>query len=392
MTRPHPRSGETRAVTSSRAGSFPALAPSLVTSTTFAAADSTRAAQRASSRRPVDFYTRLGNPTVQAFADAVAGLEGAEAAMAFSSGMGAVTSTVLSLCSQGSHIVAQRQLFTSTSMLFTAVCPRFGIDVTLVDATDTEALVAAVRPGVTTLVFVETPSNPTMEIVDLTAIGGLRGPITVVDSTFATPLVQRPLEHGVDLVIHSATKALSGHNDATLGVAAGDADLIDHIWGYSVIHGACASPFDSWNGLRGLKTLGVRLERQSAGALTLARWLETRPEVEAVLYPGLESHPQADLASAQMASGGGCLSFVLRGGAEAAGAFLDALDLVLLAPSLGGTETLANHPASMTHAALTPEERARQGIVDGLVRLSVGVESVEDVRADLEEALTATVR
>ncbi len=382
--------GETRAVTSSRRGSGSALAPSLVTSTTFAAAGAGSAARRDSARRPVDFYTRLGNPTVQAFADAVAELEGAEAAMAFSSGMGAVTSAVLSLCSQGDHIVTQRQLFTSTTMLFKAVCPRFGIEVTFVDGTDTEALVAAVRPGRTTLVFVETPSNPTMDIVDLAAVGGLRGPTTVVDSTFATPLVQRPLEHGVDLVIHSATKALSGHNDATLGVAVGDADLIDHIWGYSLIHGACASPYDSWNGLRGLKTLGVRLERQTHTALGIARWLEGRPEIEAVLYPGLASHPQAELAAAQMSSGGGCLSFVLTGGGDAAGAFLDALELVLLAPSLGGTETLANHPASMTHAALTPEERSEQGIVEGLVRLSVGVESLEDIKADLEQALTVT--
>ncbi|HEC11305.1 MAG TPA: PLP-dependent transferase [Acidimicrobiales bacterium] len=386
--RPSP-TGETLAVTSSRRGSGSALAPALVASATFAATDPAGAARSATSRRPVDFYTRLGNPTVQAFADAVAELEGAEAGMAFSSGMGAVTSTVLSLCSQGDHIVAQRQLFTSTAMLFAAVCPRFGIEVTFVDAVDTEALVAAVRPGRTTLVFVETPSNPTMEIVDLAAVGGLRGPITVVDSTFATPLGQRPLDHGVDLVIHSATKALSGHNDATLGVAVGDTDLVDHIWGYSVIHGACASPFDSWNGLRGLKTLGVRLERQSANALRIARWLEDRPEVERVLYPGLASHPQADLASAQMESGGGCLSFVLTGGTRAAGSFMDALELVLLAPSLGGTETLANHPASMTHAALTPEERAEQGIADGMVRLSVGVESVEDLLADLETALAA---
>ncbi len=365
------------------------LAPTLGPSTAFGAADATDAARRARRPRVTDFYGRYGNPTVQAFADAVAELEGAEAAICSSSGMGAVSTVVLGLCGQGSHIVTQRQLFSGTSQLFTQVCPRFGIDVTFVDVGDADAWRRAVEPGRTSLVFVETPSNPTLALADLAAIGELPGVITVVDSTLATPLLQRPLDHGVDLVVHSATKALSGHNDATLGVIAGDKTLINELWGYAVIQGSCASAFDSWNGLRGLKTLGVRVERQGVNALEVARVLESSPVVSTVHYPGLPSHAQRDLARGQMKSGGGCVTFELAGGYPAATAFVSALELALLAPSLGGPETLVNHPASMTHASLTPEEREAVGIGEGMIRLSLGLEDPRDVVGDICGALRA---
>ena len=303
--------------------------------------------------------------------------------------MGAVSTVVLGLCGQGSHIVTQRQLFSGTSQLFTQVCPRFGIDVTFVDVGDADAWRRAVEPGRTSLVFVETPSNPTLALADLAAIGELPGVITVVDSTLATPLLQRPLDHGVDLVVHSATKALSGHNDATLGVIAGDKTLINELWGYAVIQGSCASAFDSWNGLRGLKTLGVRVERQGVNALEVARVLESSPVVSTVHYPGLPSHAQRDLARGQMKSGGGCVTFELAGGYPAATAFVSALELALLAPSLGGPETLVNHPASMTHASLTPEEREAVGIGEGMIRLSLGLEDPRDVVGDICGALRA---
>ncbi len=383
---PHP---QTVAITAGRERDASSLAPVLWPTSTFHAPSIAESAKRGRTPRSTDFYSRLGNPSVQSFADAVAELEGAEAGLAFSSGMGAISSVVMALCSQGGHVVAQRQLFTSTSLLFQLVCPRFGIEVTLVDVADTAAMIAAVRPGQTQLLFVETPANPTMEVADLAALGAVRGPLKVVDSTFGTPLLQRPIDHGFDVVIHSATKALSGHNDATIGVALGDEDVIDQIWGYSAIHGACASPFDAWNGIRGLRTLGVRLERQNATAGELARRLELIGAITAVHYPGLESHPQHDIVRTQMSGGGGCLSFDLAGGRSAAMAFVDALELVRLAPSLGGPETLVNHPASMTHAQLPPEDREELGITEGLLRLSIGLEHLDDIWCDVETALRA---
>ncbi len=370
-------------------GSGDGLAPTLGPSTAFGAIDATDAARRARRPRVTDFYGRYGNPTVQAFADAVAELEGAEAAMCSSSGMGAVSTVVLGLCSQGGHVVTQRQLFSGTSQLFTQVCPRFGIDVTFVDVDDDASWRRAVEPGRTSLVFVESPSNPTLALADLAAVGELPGVITVVDSTLATPLLQRPLDHGIDLVVHSATKALSGHNDATLGVIAGDKTLVNELWGYAVIQGSCASAFDSWNGLRGLKTLGVRVERQGVNALEVARILDASATVSRVHYPGLPTHPQRELARRQMRSGGGCVTFELAGGYSAASVFVSALELAVLAPSFGGPETLVNHPASMTHASLTPEQRGAVGIGDGTIRLSLGLEEPRDIAADICQALAA---
>jgi cystathionine beta-lyase/cystathionine gamma-synthase len=378
---------ETRAITSGRGANQGSLATPLWATTVFESASLEEAARQALAPRPEAFYSRHGNPTVAAFEDAVASLEGAGAAQAFASGMGAISSIVLGLCSTGDHIVAQRQLYSATAMLFLGVCPRMGIDVTFVDGTDPGALAGAVVPGKTVLVFVETPANPVLQLVDLDAVGAIKGPLTVVDSTFAGPMVQRPLEHGADLVVHSATKSLAGHNDATLGVVAGAEDLIQWIWNYHTIHGALASPFDALNGLRGIRTLGVRARHQAESAQQLAEFLEEHPSVERVNYPGLDSHPQRDLAKRQMATGGGVLSLDVAGGWECGRQFVEGLRLARLATSLGGPETLVTHPASTTAAAVSPEERAAMGIGDGLVRMSLGLEHPDDVVADVAAAL-----
>jgi len=384
----NPLHAETRAIRAGRDDNDRALAPILWASSTFVTptvAEGRRMATEAGAER---FYSRYGNPGVCSFESAIADLEGAESARAFASGMGALSAVVLGLCSTGDHIVAQRQIYAGTLQLLTAVCPRFGIEVTLVDGTEPGAFAAAVRPGKTVLVLAETPANPKLDLVDLAEVGALAGPITVVDSTFATPLVQRPLEHGVDLVVHSATKAIAGHNDATLGVVAGSRDLVDWLWSFAVIQGACASPFDAMNGLRGLRTLGVRLERQSASATVLATELEGRPEIVDVRYPGLASHPQHELAQRQMSLPGGLLTYDLAGGLDAGVAFVESLQVAQLATSLGGPETLVTHPASTTHVSLDPTELAQAGIGPGTIRMSVGLEHPDDLVADVRQALT----
>lgn len=382
---------ETRAIRAGRAENDTALAPILWATTTFVTptvADGRRMATGVGESR---FYSRYGNPTVNAFEDAIADLEGAESARAFASGMGAVSAVILGLCSSGDHIVAQRQLYAGTQLLLQAACPRFGIDVTFVDGTEPGAFAAAVRPGKTVLVVAETPANPQLDLVDLDELGAIAGPMTVVDSTFATPLAQRPLAHGVDLVVHSATKALAGHNDASLGVVAGSEELLQWLWGFAVLQGANASPFDAMNGLRGLRTLGVRFERQSATAQRLAEALEAHPLVSQVRYPGLPSHPQHELACRQMDAFGGLIAFDLAGGLEAGSRFVESTRIAQLATSLGGPETLVTHPASTTHVSLTPEELDAAGIRPGTIRLSVGLEHADDVVADILGALDRSV-
>ena len=283
---------ETRAIRAGRADNDTALAPILWATSTFVTPTVDEGRRLATTAGANRFYSRYGNPTVCGFEEAVAELEGAETARAFASGMGAISAVVLGLCSAGDHIVTQRQLYAGTQLLFQTACPRFGIDVTFVDGTEPGAFAAAVRPGKTTLVFAETPANPRLDLVDLDELGAIAGPITVVDSTFATPLAQRPLDHGVDLVVHSATKAIAGHNDATIGVVAGSAELVQWLWGFAVLQGANASPFDAMNALRGLRTLGVRLERQTASAQRLAE----------VLAAGRSSTPSRTPASCRTPS------------------------------------------------------------------------------------------
>lgn len=349
--------------------------------------DGLDAAHRGATGRSPDFYGRYGNPTVRAFEQAIADLEGAEDALAFGSGMGAITSLVLALCSSGSHVVAARQIYSGTLAFLQGPAARFGIETTFVDSTQPGALAAAVQPGRTVLVLVETPSNPLLELVDLDEVGAIAGPFTVVDSTFATPLGQNPLAHGVDLVVHSATKGIGGHNDVTLGVVAGEADLIAELWAYGVLHGATASPYDASNALRGMRTLAVRLAQQARTAQRLAEFLSDHPAVTAVHYPGLANHPQHDLAKRQMREFGSMLAFELDGGRDAVCALLDALRVARCATSLGGTETLMTHPATTTSVSLTPEEKRIAGVSEGLVRVSVGLEDADDLIADVSRAL-----
>jgi cystathionine beta-lyase/cystathionine gamma-synthase len=345
------------------------------------------ARRRATRTRSGEFYSRYANPTVTSFEEAVASLEGAEASLAFASGMGAIATTVLALCSKGDHIVAQRNLYSATLAFLQGPCARFGIETTFVDATQPGAFRAAVQPGRTMMVLAETPSNPRLELADLDELGSLGGPIVVVDSTFATPIGQQPLRHGAHLSLHSATKGIAGHNDATLGVISGERDLIDAIWGYSVLHGSTPSPFDALNALRGIRTLTVRTRQQASSALQLATALEQHSAVNAVYYPGLESHPQHQLARRQMQQFGTVLAFELKGGAEAVDALFQKVRVVRVATSLGGPETLVCHPATTTHASLTPEEAAEQGVTPGLIRMSVGLEDTADLVADLTAAL-----
>lgn len=387
---PHPEGSlhpETVAIRAGREGSRPAMAPILWATTTFETASVDEARRMALTPGVERFYGRYGNPTVGDFERAVAALEGAEAARAFASGMGAVSAVVLGLCNTGQHIVTQHQLYAGTRMLFEMVCPRFGIEVTYVDATDPGAWVEAVRPGRTVLAFAETPSNPRLDLVDLDAFGSLQGPIKVVDSTFATPLGVNPLAHGADLVLHSATKYIGGHNDASLGVVAGSRDLVSWLWSFAVLAGANASPFDALNGLRGLRTLAVRLARQSATALMLAEFLESHPAVTGVRYPGLPSHPQHELAKRQMRHFGGIVAFDVVGGREVGARVVESLRVAQLSTSLGGPETLVTHPASTTHVNLNDAELAAAGIGPGTIRVSVGLEHPEDLIADFGAAL-----
>ena len=379
----------TRAIRAGRGNNDTALAPVRWSSSTFFVDGADEAQSFASDITAPKFYGRHSNPTVADFESAIASLEGAELARAFASGMGAVSAVILGICSSGDHIVTQRQLYSHTQLIFQAVCPRFGIDVTFVDGTDPDAWAAAVIPGKTTLVFAETPANPKLSLVDLGAFGAIAGPVTAVDSTFATPLGQRPLEYGVDLVIHSATKAIAGHNDAILGVVAGSEELIAWIRGFAVLHGAVASPFDALNGLRGMRTLPVRLRQQTETASALACVLEKHPQIERVFYPGLPSHPQYELAQRQLDLPGGLITFDLVGGRGAGSTLIDGVELVQLATSLGGPETLITHPASTTHVGLLPEELEASGIGEGTVRLSCGLEHADDLLADLEQALGA---
>ena len=381
-----------KAISAGRRASGSALAPALWATSVWQSCGLDDAHARATAMRGSEFYSRYSNPTVRSFEEAIAELEGADDALAFASGMGALASTVLAICSSGDHIVAQRQLYAGTIAFLQGPCARLGIEVTLVDGPAPGAFAAAVRPGRTMMALAETPSNPRLELVDLDELAALKGPLTVVDSTFATPIGQQPLAHGIDLVVHSATKGIAGHNDATIGVIAGEQELLDAIWSYSVLHGATPSPFDALNALRGVRTLAVRTAHQTASAQRIAEWLTDHPSVSAVHYPGLVTHPQHDLAKRQMRQPGTVLSFELTAGHEAARSLLDRVALCRVAASLGGPETLVCHPATSTHVSLTADEQAATGVTPGLVRMSVGLEDSDDLVADLTRALDTTSR
>ena len=336
-------------------------------------------------------YSRTHNPTRFAYERCVASLEGGSRGFAFASGM-AATSTVIELLDAGSHVVAMDDIYGGSYRLFERVRRRTAnLDFSFVDLTDLAAFEAAITSK-TKMVWIETPTNPMLKIVDIAAVAAVakkHGLIVVVDNTFASPMLQRPLELGADLVLHSATKYLNGHSDMVGGmVVVGDnTELAEQMAFLQNSIGGVQGPFDSFLALRGLKTLPLRMKAHCANALALAQWLETHPAIEKVIYPGLPSHPQHELAKRQMAGFGGIVSIVVKGGFEGAKRFCEKTQLFTLAESLGGVESLVNHPAVMTHASIPVQRREQLGITDGLVRLSVGVEDVEDLKADLQQAL-----
>jgi cystathionine gamma-lyase len=339
-------------------------------------------------------YSRTRNPTRDALEACLAALEGGRHGLAFASGL-AATDAVLHHLSAGDHVLYSDDVYGGTFRIFDKVFRRHGLTFDAVDMTDPAKVARALRPA-TRLVWIESPTNPTLKLVDLAAVAGIaraHGARTVVDNTFATPCFQRPLEHGVDAVVHSTTKYLNGHSDVVGGaVVTSDDDLHARLAFLQNAVGAVPSPMDAFLVLRGLKTLPVRMERHAANALALARFLEAEPQVERVMYPGLPSHPQHALARRQMSGFGGMLSFVLRGGLPAATAFLRAVRIFACAESLGGVESLIEHPALMTHASVPAPTRAALGISDGLIRVSAGIEAVEDLQDDLARGLAAAAK
>lgn len=336
-------------------------------------------------------YSRSHNPTRFAYERAVADLEGGSAGFAFASGL-AASSTILELLDSGSHVVAMNDLYGGTYRLFERVRRKSaGLDFTFVDLTRPENLKAAIKKN-TRMVWVETPTNPLLKLVDLEAVAAVARKhklISVTDNTFATPWIQRPIELGFDIAMHSATKYINGHSDIVGGIAAvGDnKELRERLGFLQNAVGAVAGPFDSFLAHRGVKTLGIRMERHCANALLVAQWLERHPKIERVIYPGLKSHPQYALARKQMKAGGGMISVIVKGGVKAATKTLSRCKIFTLAESLGGIESLIEHPAIMTHASIPPEVRRKIGIADGLIRLSVGIEDAGDLIGDLDNAL-----
>lgn len=335
-------------------------------------------------------YSRNTNPTVRAFEEKVRDLEGAEAATSFSCGMAAISSTFFTFLRPGDRIVSIKDSYGGTNKLFTEFLPPFGIDVTLCNTTDHEQIEAEVAKGCK-LLYLETPTNPTVKIVDIERLakaGHAVGALVVVDNTFATPINQNPLAIGADLVIHSASKFLGGHADALGGVACGAKELVEQLYHFREINGATLAPMDAYSLLRGMKTLSLRVERQNDSALKIANWLQQHPAVEQVNYPGLPGHEHHDVAARQMRGFGGMLSFAVRGGLDAIKTFLPRLRYAHMAANLGAVETIVGPPSVTSHVECTEAERAAAGIPEGLVRYSTGIEDVDDLIADLEQALS----
>jgi cystathionine gamma-synthase len=339
-------------------------------------------------------YSRNTNPTVAAFEEKIRDLESAEAATSFSSGMAAISNTLFALLSPGDRVVSIKDTYGGTNKLFIEFLPRFGIDVTLCDTTDHEAIEAAIAQGCK-VVYLESPTNPTVKVVDLArliAAAHRARAIAVVDNTFATPINQQPIALGADLVIHSATKFLGGHADALGGVVCGRADLVAKIYHFREITGACLDPMAAYLLLRGMKTLYLRIARQNQSALKIAQFLESHPKVERVFYPGLKSHAGYEIARKQMRGFGGVLSFAIKGGFGAVKSFLPRLHLAHMAANLGAVETVVGPPATTSHVESTKAERAAAGIPEALIRYSVGIEDTEDLIADLRQALGTSKR
>ena len=337
------------------------------------------------------FYTRYGNPTNTVAERTIAELEHADAALTFASGMGAITTTILALLKAGDHIVAQRDIYGGVTKFLSQWLPKMGIETTFVDTTDYAQHERAIRPN-TRLLHVESPTNPTLRVVDLTKVAAIarqHGLLSMVDATFGTPINQHPAESGIDLVMHSGTKYLAGHTDLICGVVAGPAKLIEQIHATRTTLGNCMDPHASWLLVRGLKTLAVRVARQNENALLVAEFLEQHAKVRRVHYPFLKSHPQYAIARAQMSGGGGVVTFEVEGTGEDARRVSEAMRLFTLATSLGSVESLVSIPVLTSHAMISAEQREKMGVTEQMVRLSVGIESCDDLIADLEQALEA---
>ncbi|MDO9065244.1 MAG: O-succinylhomoserine sulfhydrylase [Sulfuricella sp.] len=361
----------------------------LYLTSSFVFGSAAEAAARFSGQTPGNIYARFTNPTVTAFQERLAVLEGAESCVATSSGMSAILATVMGLLSAGDHIVSSRSLFGATVQLFGNIMKRFGIETTFVSQTDVAAWRAAVQPN-TKLLFAETPSNPLTEICDIAALSQVAkqaGAWLAVDNCFCTPILQRPLDLGADLVIHSATKYLDGQGRVLGGAVLGRKEVIDPVFLFLRTAGPTMSAFNAWIFLKGLETLPLRMEAHSRGALELALWLEQQPQVERVFYPGLPSHPQYALAKQQQKTGGGIVAFEVKGGKDAAWRVVDAARMISITANLGDTKTTLTHPATTTHCRITPEQRAAAGIGDGLLRVGVGLEAVSDIQGDLARGL-----
>jgi O-succinylhomoserine sulfhydrylase len=385
----HPETLAVRA--GQRRSQFGEHSEALYLTSSFVFESAAQAAARFSGEEEGMVYARFSNPTVSMMQERLAALEGAEGCIATASGMSAILSTVMALLKAGDHVVASRSIFGATQQLFGNILPRFGVDTTFVAGTRPDAFRNALRPN-TKLVFIETPSNPLTEVFDIAALAEVahgHGALLAVDNCFCTPILQRPLELGADLVIHSATKYLDGQGRVLGGAVCGRKQLTEEVFKFLRTAGPTISPFNAWVILKGLETLKIRVQAQSASALDLAKRLEANRNVARVFYPGLASHPQHALAMRQQASGGAIVSFEVKGGRAEAWRVVDNCKLLSITANLGDVKTTITHPASTTHGRITPEARAEAGISEGLLRIAVGLESVDDIEADLLRGLAA---
>jgi methionine-gamma-lyase len=364
------------------------VAPPIYQTSTFAFDTVAEGARRAGDVSPA-FYTRWANPTVRVAEERIAALEGGEACLLTASGMAAISHAVLSVVRGGDHIVSADAIYSATFELFSKALPKYGIETTFVDPQNPDRYAGAIRPN-TRLFYIETPANPILKVTDIAAVAAIArdaGIFSIADNTFASPYNTRPLAFAVDAVVHSATKYLGGHHHLVLGAVVGTREFVRASWDQLRIYGGAADPFAAWLLLTGVQTLGLRVERQNRSAMEIARFLAGQPRVERVFYPGLEDHPNHDVAAGQMRGFGGMLAFEVRGGMEAGSRLVERLRLMKLAVSLGGVHTLVTHAASTTHVHVPREERIKAGVTDGLIRISVGIEDIEDLIADLGQAL-----
>lgn len=371
---------------------FGALAVPIYQTSTFVFDSAEQGGRRFALEEEGYIYSRLGNPTTAVFEEKIAALEGGEAAVATSSGIGAITSTLWTLLKAGDHVIADKTLYGCTFAYLNHGVAKFGVEVDFIDTSDLELVRKTMKPN-TRVVYLETPANPNMKVVDIKAVAEIAhtnpNTLVVVDNTFATPFCQRPLELGCDVVVHSVTKYLNGHGDVIAGVVISKKEIIDQVRlvGVKDMTGSVLGPTEAFYIIRGMKTFELRMRRHCENAMKVAEYLEAHDKIEKVYYPGLKSHEGYDVASKQMDAFGGILAFELKGGFEAGKTLLNNVKMAALAVSLGDAETLIQHPASMTHSPYTKEERLAAGITDGLVRLSVGLENIEDIIADLEYGL-----